>query len=127
MRKILKKHAKRTALPLPPLATSDAPSHAALVVPGVLQTLPQTLVQAVGEILLPIVPHVDDYSCAICTSIAFKPIRLSCSHLFCVRCLVKMQKRGQDNCAMCRAPTVAIANRCTSHVCFGRARADPVS
>lgn len=43
------------------------------------------LVQAVGETILPIVPHIDDYECVICTSIAFKPIRLQCGHLFCVR------------------------------------------
>lgn len=41
--------------------------------------------QAIGENLLPIIPHIDDYACLICTNIAFKPIRLSCGHLFCVR------------------------------------------
>ncbi|KAF7370131.1 Transcriptional regulator of yeast-form-adherence 3 [Mycena sanguinolenta] len=46
----------------------------------------------------------------LCTSIAFKPIRLSCGHLFCVRCLVKMQKRGNDHCPMCRAPCVLVAD-----------------
>jgi hypothetical protein len=70
------------------------------------------LVQAMGEVLLPIIPHIDDYACVICTSIAFKPIRLHCGHLFCVRCLVKMQKRGKGNCPMCRAPTVLSADRC---------------
>lgn len=69
------------------------------------------LVQALGETLLPIIPHIDDYACVICTSIAFKPIRLQCGHLFCVRCLVKMQKRGKGNCPMCRAPTVLSADR----------------
>lgn len=91
------------------------------------------LVQALGETLLPIIPHIDDYACVICTSIAFKPIRLHCGHLFCVRCvlspplmhrvkhspalasrcLVKMQKRGKGNCPMCRAPTVLSADGCT--------------
>jgi hypothetical protein len=28
-----------------------------------------------------------------------------------VRCLVKMQKRGSDNCPFCRAPTVLMADR----------------
>lgn len=67
--------------------------------------------QAIGENLLPIIPHIDDYACLICTNIAFKPIRLSCGHLFCVRCLVKMQKRGQGHCPMCRAPNVLSADR----------------
>ncbi|KAF9261076.1 hypothetical protein L218DRAFT_961763 [Marasmius fiardii PR-910] len=149
IRKILKKHAKRTALKLP--STGPVPSSpdlasfglqgpfARVLMPklrlrdlqaldtihteGILLNrdtpvmtyafadLPRVLVQAVGEVLLPIIPHVDDYACVICTNIAFKPIRLNCGHLFCVRCLVKMQKRGQGDCPMCRAPTVLIADR----------------
>ncbi|KAH0579150.1 hypothetical protein H2248_003303 [Termitomyces sp. 'cryptogamus'] len=109
-RKILKKHTKRTSLPL---FTDKLSSHSQAVVLANKHppTLPRTLVQAIGEILLPIIPQIDDYSCLICTSIAFKPIRLSCGHLFCVRCLVKMQKRGNGNCPMCRAPCVLTANR----------------
>ncbi|KAJ3717986.1 SPX domain-containing protein [Lentinula raphanica] len=113
-RKILKKHAKRTALPLPP--GQDYYVQEMALIPrsktnSSLHTLPRVLVQALGETLLPIIPHVDDYSCIICTNLAFKPIRLGCGHLFCVRCLVKMQKRGQGDCPMCRAPTVLRADR----------------
>ncbi|KAI0258543.1 hypothetical protein BC834DRAFT_980881 [Gloeopeniophorella convolvens] len=121
-RKILKKHAKRTSLPLPTLVYPQSdPSIVSLpyrrvetttlVIPSQVAPLPRQLVQAIGEILLPIIPHVDDYACLICTSIAFKPIRLSCGHLFCVRCLVKMQKRGDGKCPMCRSPTVLQADR----------------
>ncbi|KIK52382.1 hypothetical protein GYMLUDRAFT_49974 [Collybiopsis luxurians FD-317 M1] len=131
-RKILKKHAKRTALPLPPSQeqnyysqeTSLAPrpvpstSSTSLTSPfpsypssDTISSLPRTLVQALSTTLLPIIPHIDDYSCIICTNIAFKPIRLGCGHLFCVRCLVKMQKRRQGDCPMCRAPTVERADR----------------
>ncbi|EAU86763.2 RING-14 protein [Coprinopsis cinerea okayama7 len=117
-RKILKKHTKRTALPLPsPFAQARAAAAAQQLsltpfLFGRLGTtsLPRTLVQAIGETLLPIIPHVDDYACLICTAIAFKPIRLSCGHLFCVRCLVKMQKRNKGDCPMCRAPVVLSAN-----------------
>ena len=106
-RKILKRHAKRTALPFPPsfpreiisavgvadveMPTSTTPasvghtSHAQIPLPRRRGSLPQFLIQAIGDVVLPIVPHIDDYSCVICTSIAFKPIRLSCGHLFCVR------------------------------------------
>ncbi|KAK0206748.1 SPX domain-containing protein [Desarmillaria ectypa] len=104
-RKILKKHAKRTALQLPDTTDHD------LVIQSKSVSLPRILVQAIGEILLPVIPHLDDYACLICTNIAFKPIRLSCGHLFCARCLVKMQKRGQGDCPMCRAPTVLCADR----------------
>ncbi|EPQ51605.1 hypothetical protein GLOTRDRAFT_140984 [Gloeophyllum trabeum ATCC 11539] len=128
-RKILKKHAKRTALPLLPLSSLAPESGPVVLAPsplgspahphisqsdflyGSASSLPRVLVQAIGETLLPIVPHVDDYACLICTGIAFKPIRLRCSHLFCVRCLVKMQKRGKANCPICRAPTVLVADR----------------
>ncbi|KAH9931760.1 SPX domain-containing protein [Amylocystis lapponica] len=95
-RKILKKHAKRTALPLAPALSSP------FFVSSAVNT---------AAMILPVIPHIDDYACLICTSIAFKPIRLRCGHLFCVRCLVKMQKRGQGDCPMCRAPTVLSADR----------------
>ncbi|KAJ4473412.1 SPX domain-containing protein [Lentinula edodes] len=113
-RKILKKHAKRTALPIPP--GQDYYARELALIPrskanSSINSLPRLLVQALGETLLPIIPHVDDYACIICTNLAFKPIRLGCGHLFCVRCLVKMQKRGQGDCPMCRAPTVLIADR----------------
>lgn len=129
-RKILKKHAKRTALPLAPDICSPfliAPRRTddittSPLLPLVLaqpnssagssaMSLSLLLGQAIGENLLPIIPHIDDYACLICTNIAFKPIRLSCGHLFCVRCLVKMQKRGQGHCPMCRAPNVLSADR----------------
>ncbi|TFL00702.1 SPX domain-containing protein [Pterulicium gracile] len=116
-RKILKKHAKRTALPLLDSSSSssypaiDAASLTVATIPKPSTSMSRILVQAIGETLLPVVPHIDDYSCLICTNLAFKPIRLSCRHLFCVRCLVKMQKRGQDECPMCRMRNVHIANR----------------
>lgn len=39
--------------------------------------------------------------CAI--AIAWRPIRLACSHVFCVRCLIKAQKKQMLNCPICRA------------------------
>jgi len=107
-RKILKKHTKRTFLPFP---QADNDKLAELAIPHTLNSLPRVLVQAIGETLLSIIPQVDDYTCLICMCIAFKPIRLVCRHFFCVRCLVKMQKRGQGCCPMCRAPTVLMADR----------------
>ncbi|KAG6844396.1 hypothetical protein H0H87_007208 [Tephrocybe sp. NHM501043] len=107
-RKILKKHTKRTSLPF---LTDDLSSQSVILPHKSPSRLPRVLVQAIGETLLPIIPHLDDYACLICTSIAFKPIRLACRHLFCVRCLVKMQKRGNGDCPMCRAPCVLKADR----------------
>ncbi|KAK0522899.1 hypothetical protein OC834_006104 [Tilletia horrida] len=39
-------------------------------------------------------PTLDDHRCAICLSLAFRPVLLpGCAHLFCLRCLVKLQRR----------------------------------
>jgi hypothetical protein len=86
-RKILKKHAKRTTLPIPShvLGRDASSSRPVMSITRPLTSLPRFLVQAIGEVLLPIVPHVDDYACLVCTLIAFKPIRLGCGHFFCVR------------------------------------------
>jgi hypothetical protein len=118
-RKILKKHTKRAALPLPlllpdinVLSTSilkqqDQQQYQLIY----MASLPlHVLIQAIEDKLIPIIPSLDDYSCLICTNIAFKPIRLDCGHMFCVRCLVKLQRKGKASCPMCRAPSVLIAN-----------------
>lgn len=87
---------------------SGHPSLAALLpssTTGLLsESLPHILLSLVTTTLLPILPSVDDYSCAICTSVAWRPVRLDCSHLFCIRCLVKLQKKGKDDCPLCRCP-----------------------
>ena len=88
IRKILKKHTKRTALPIPAhLLSASGDTSSSGVVPAAQPLIPlqRLLVQAIGEVLLPVIPHIDDYSCLICTSIAFKPVKLDCGHLFCVR------------------------------------------
>lgn len=113
-RKILKKHTKRTALPIPAYLLSqpgDTPPSEVVLSTQPLMPLQRLLVQAIGEKLLPVIPYIEDYCCLICTSIAFKPVRLDCGHLFCVRCLVKLQKQGKPNCPLCRAPTVLKADR----------------
>jgi len=112
-RKILKKHAKRTALPTPALVPGGDATAMVLVLPksDPASSLAHTLLLALTETLLPVLPSVEDYTCLICTSIAFKPIRLDCSHLFCVRCLVKMQRAGKECCPLCRSPTVLRANK----------------
>ncbi|SCV69183.1 BQ2448_2203 [Microbotryum intermedium] len=122
-RKILKKHDKRTALTASlgfprfiaaasSLSASDSPDNPnsrVLTLPG-FPSLPHVLLSTFTATLLPIIPQLEDYECAICGEVAFKPIRLECGHKFCVRCLVKMQKRGQDACPQCRSPVVLRAN-----------------
>lgn len=89
---------------------STHPSLAALLptsTTGILaESLPHILLSLLTTTLLPILPSIDDYSCAICTGVAWRPIQLDCSHLFCIRCLVKLQKRGKVDCPLCRAKGV---------------------
>lgn len=60
--------------------------------------------------LLTLLPQLEDYLCPICQSIAVKPVRLSCSHVFCVRCLVKLQREKKRLCPMCRSDVVLDAD-----------------
>lgn len=68
------------------------------------ESLAHILYSLLSTQLLPILPSLDDYSCAICLDVAWRPIRLDCQHLFCIRCLVKLQKQGRRACPLCRAP-----------------------
>jgi len=118
-RKILKKHDKRTALTAssdypafmqsiyPPSSETDSVRH--LILPG-LPSLPHILLSLFTTTLIPILPSIDDFSCLICSDVAYMPIRLDCGHHFCLRCLVKMQKRAQDACPACRSAVVMKAN-----------------
>jgi E3 ubiquitin-protein ligase BAH len=61
--------------------------------------------------VISLVPRLDDYLCPICFSIAYMPVRLKCSHYFCVHCLVKMQREKKTACPLCRTSTVMEADQ----------------
>ena len=42
-------------------------------------------------------------------SICWLPVRLDCDHMFCIRCMIKMQNRNRELCPLCRAKTVLSA------------------
>lgn len=92
------------------LVSATHPSLAALLPTSTTallsQSLPHILLSLLTTTLLPILPSIDDYSCAICTGVAWRPIRLDCTHLFCIRCLVKLQKKNKVDCPLCRAKGV---------------------
>lgn len=52
------------------------------------------------------VPQLNDYLCPVCFAIAYRPVRLSCQHVFCIRCIVKIQRRREKHCPLCRADVV---------------------
>jgi predicted amidophosphoribosyltransferase len=43
-------------------------------------------------------------------SLCWLPIRLDCDHLFCIRCMIKMQNQNKRYCPLCRADVVQKAN-----------------
>lgn len=112
--KILKKFDKRTAL------------HARAAIPESLrdgavvsQDLAKGTCYTIANELLTIIPQVQDYSCPVCFSITYKPVRLECSHVFCIRCLIVMQREEQGHCPLCRADVVMKANSGRSFVLLG--------
>jgi E3 ubiquitin-protein ligase BAH len=62
--------------------------------------------QIISTDIVRIMPQLDDYLCPICFTIAYKPVRLECQHFFCIRCLIKLQRRGENKCPMCREQVV---------------------
>ncbi|KAJ1941235.1 hypothetical protein GGF37_003640, partial [Kickxella alabastrina] len=95
MRKILKKHDKRTNLiskaQFPRMVTIDT------------TTLTKALLFTFHTELVGIVPQIDDYLCPMCLNIAWRPLRLHCGHVFCSRCVVKASRRCIFDCPVCRA------------------------
>ncbi|KAE8225477.1 hypothetical protein CF319_g1778 [Tilletia indica] len=52
-----------------------------------------TLTALINNRLQNKIPSLEDHRCAICLSIAYRPVLLpGCQHLFCLRCLVKLQR-----------------------------------
>jgi E3 ubiquitin-protein ligase BAH len=70
----------------------------------------------VNEELLTVVPQLNDYLCPVCFSIAYKPVRLRCLHVFCIRCMITMQRARNRYCPMCRDDVVLEADNSTSNI-----------
>jgi E3 ubiquitin-protein ligase BAH len=103
--KIMKKFDKRTSL------------HARAAIPDALkdgavvsQNLAKGTCYTIANELLSVLPQINDYSCPVCFSIAYKPVNLACGHRFCILCLIVMQREKQDHCPLCRAETVMKAD-----------------
>lgn len=105
MDKILKKFDKRTALTAKTTFSRFMASD-----PFFIDGLAQAMYFAMASNVMAVVPQLDDYECPVCTSITIKPVRLSCSHVFCVRCLVKLQLSKENHCPICRRENVLQAD-----------------
>lgn len=105
VRKILKKFDKQTQLhtkELFPRLLIDNTNNSEIKINLLNTSIAYDICYIMSSKLLSIVPQIDDYLCPICCSIAFKPIRLKCGHLFCIRCLVKLRRKNEDKCPLCR-------------------------
>lgn len=103
--KILKKFDKRTSLGISkafPTAVHSNKLLAGNVARDVCAQMSQELVS--------VVPQLNDYLCPVCFSLAYLPIRLDCQHVFCIRCVVKIQRRREKHCPLCRADVVMKAS-----------------
>lgn len=78
--------------------------------PEFSEHLAKAVCAEVNTQILSHIPQIDDYSCPMCFEIKWRPVKLSCGHTFCIRCLIVMQNNKQHNCPFCRKKTVFDAN-----------------
>ncbi|KAK3301464.1 SPX domain-containing protein [Chaetomium fimeti] len=103
--KIIKKFDKRTSLGVK--GTFPKVMYSANFIS---ETISKDICAQLAREVVSLVPQVVDYSCTICLSLCWLPIRLDCKHLFCIRCMIKMQNQNKRYCPLCRADVVQNAN-----------------
>ncbi|KAI1204169.1 SPX domain-containing protein [Annulohypoxylon truncatum] len=99
--KILKKFDKRTSLGVSRVFPVTVRSNHLLA-----GSVAKDLCAQMSTELISVVPQLDDYLCPICFAVAYWPVRLECQHVFCSRCLVKMSRKGERFCPLCRADVI---------------------
>lgn len=103
--KILKKFDKRTSLGASVSFRSAVRSQKFLA-----GNVAKKLCAQLSQEVVAVVPRVEDYSCPVCFCVAWVPVRLRCSHVFCVRCVIKMQRENKKDCPLCRDEVVLEAD-----------------
>jgi E3 ubiquitin-protein ligase BAH len=102
LNKIMKKFDKRTALH----AQSSVAKSLRQSSPFMVQDLAKATCFTISEEVLNVIPQLNDYLCPICFTISWRPIRLRCGHLFCIRCMVVLQREEKKHCPLCREEVV---------------------
>lgn len=74
------------------------------------KSIAQDVCAQMSQELVSVVPQLNDYLCPVCFSVAYMPIRLDCQHIFCIRCIIKIQRRRERNCPLCRSDVVLKAS-----------------
>ncbi|EQK98865.1 RING-14 protein [Ophiocordyceps sinensis CO18] len=103
--KILKKFDKRTSLGVSQTFPVAIQSEGLLS-----RDIAKDICAQMSQELVSIVPQLSDYLCPVCFSVAYRPVRLDCQHVFCIRCVVKIQRRQERRCPLCRADVVMSAS-----------------
>ncbi len=85
------------------------------------ETMAKAVCSEISKEIVKIVPQLDDYLCPVCFSISYKPVRLTCGHVFCIRCMIKMQKAQDKFCPLCRNDVImhADSGKCPCIACVG--------
>ncbi|GAM83152.1 hypothetical protein ANO11243_011380 [Dothideomycetidae sp. 11243] len=105
VRKILKKFDKRTALSASSLYR-PAYGNGALA-----RSIARDMCGEISTNIIALVPQLDDYLCPVCCELAWKPVKLGCCNaVFCIRCVIILQRGSDPKCPMCRSDTVAHAD-----------------
>ena len=86
-------------LPHPPTCSEMASSHS-LNTPVVPVILKYSYCNKEYQFITHVESFVERFLCPICQEILYEPVQTSCGHLFCGRCLKKVQSK---NCPSCRA------------------------
>lgn len=74
------------------------------------RSMAKAVCQQVSQDLIRIVPQVEDFACPICSDIVWRPIRMDCKHLLCIRCTIVLQRQRKPLCPMCRGDVIMKAN-----------------
>lgn len=104
LRKIIKKFDKHTLL-----KSSDNFNKLVKADQSSQKLFTCSIEQIIGSKIVKIIPQLDDYSCPICFNLAYKPVRFTCGHFFCLRCTVKLQRKLEEKCPICRKKVVLLA------------------
>ena len=73
-------------------------------------SIAQDVCAQMSKQLVSVVPQINDYLCPVCFAIAYRPVRLQCKHVFCIRCIIRIQRAQEKFCPLCRADVVLQAS-----------------
>lgn len=101
--KILKKFDKHTALS-PTKPTYQLLSRTRILSTNKLLALSvaRDMATSIATELVTLVPQLQDYLCPVCENIASYPMKPSCGHIICSRCMNKMLRKKMFRCPLCR-------------------------